>query len=52
MTLRALAIGFLGFRVAHGAAYIADLGVPRSVLWGCAVACTAGLFVAATAASV
>jgi uncharacterized MAPEG superfamily protein len=50
--MHALAVGFIVFRVAHGAAYVANLGIPRSVLWGCAMACTVGLFVIALAASV
>ncbi|MGC3998816.1 MAG: MAPEG family protein [Anaeromyxobacter sp.] len=50
-TMHALAIGFLVFRVAHGAAYIANLGIPRSVLWACAVSCTVGLFIAAIVTS-
>lgn len=49
--VHALAFGFFFFRLAHGAAYIANLGVPRSVLWGAAVSCTAGLFVVALASA-
>ncbi|MFT3709039.1 MAG: MAPEG family protein [Archangium sp.] len=43
--VHALAIGFFVFRLAHGAAYLANLGIPRSVLWGAAVSCTSGLFI-------
>jgi len=42
-----LAITFLAARVAHGALYLADLDVPRSLSFGVAMACTIGLFVLA-----
>jgi uncharacterized MAPEG superfamily protein len=48
--VHALAIGFIAFRLAHGAAYITNLGVPRSVSWGGGISCVAGLFLVAARA--
>jgi len=42
-----LALTFLVARIAHGALYLADLDVPRSLSFGVAMACTVGLFVLA-----
>jgi uncharacterized MAPEG superfamily protein len=49
--VHSLAIGFIAFRLAHGAAYIANLGVARSVLWGGGISCVAGLFLTAARAT-
>lgn len=42
-----LAVTFLAARVAHGALYLADLDVLRSLAFGVAMACSVGLFVLA-----
>jgi len=39
-----LCAGFLAFRIAHGALYIADLAAWRSVVWTAGFACSAGLY--------
>ncbi|MFO0599087.1 MAG: MAPEG family protein [Myxococcaceae bacterium] len=47
-----LAGAFLGLRVAHGVAYVANRGLARSVLWSAAVTCVAALFVLAIVTTV
>ena len=42
-----LALVFLGARVAHGAFYLADLDVLRSLVWFVGLVCTVGIFVLA-----
>jgi uncharacterized MAPEG superfamily protein len=42
-----LAVGFLAARVAHGAFYLADLDVLRSLVWFVGLGCSVGLFVLA-----
>jgi uncharacterized MAPEG superfamily protein len=42
-----LALAFLAARVAHGALYLADVDVLRSLVWFAGLACTVGLFVLA-----
>jgi uncharacterized MAPEG superfamily protein len=46
----ALALLYLGFRVAYGVLYMADRHVPRSLAWLAAMACVIGLFITAAAA--
>lgn len=41
-----LAFAWLGFRLAHGAAYLLDYAWTRSVFWSLALLCVAGLFLA------
>ncbi len=48
--LDALAVAFLLFRVAFGAAYIADKPVPRTWAWVGGFACTIGMYVVAITA--
>jgi uncharacterized MAPEG superfamily protein len=43
----ALALAFVGFRLAHAGFYLADLGVPRSLAFGGGVACILAIFFAA-----
>lgn len=43
----ALAIAYIGFRLAHAAFYLADLGIPRSLAFGGGVVCTLAIFFAA-----
>lgn len=50
-TANALALGFIGFRVAFGLAYIGDRASLRSVLWFGGLFCCIGLFVVAARAS-
>jgi len=45
----ALALSFLGFRMAYGVLYMADWHVLRSVAWLAAMACVIGLFITAAA---
>jgi uncharacterized MAPEG superfamily protein len=42
-----LALAFVGFRIAHALAYIANLGTLRSLVWFGGTACMVTLFVAA-----
>lgn len=42
-----LALAFVGFRIAHALAYMANLGVLRSLMWFGGIACIIGLFVSA-----
>jgi len=42
-----LAVTFLAARVAHGALYLADIDVARSLVWFVGLACTVGIFVLA-----
>lgn len=46
-TLDALAITFIGMRVAHGAFYLANLGVLRSLAFAGGGACTIAIFLSA-----
>ena len=46
-TVNALAMGFVVLRVAHGAFYIANLGVLRSLAFAGAGACTIAIFLSA-----
>lgn len=46
-TVDTLAITFIGFRVAHALAYMANLGVLRSLMFLGGMGCIVGLFVAA-----
>jgi uncharacterized MAPEG superfamily protein len=43
----ALAGGFVAVRVAHFAAYVADIPTLRSILWFVGLACILGLFISA-----
>lgn len=43
----ALAGGFVAARVAHFAAYVADMPTLRSILWFVGLACILGLFISA-----
>lgn len=45
-----LAVLFVLFRIAFGAAYIADRPMIRSLVWTAAFACTVGLFIASALA--
>jgi uncharacterized MAPEG superfamily protein len=45
--VRALSLGFLGFRLLHGGFYVAGQGTLRSSAWVAASLCTLGLFLAA-----
>ncbi|MDH5766370.1 MAG: MAPEG family protein [Gammaproteobacteria bacterium] len=40
----ALALGFTGFRIAHGLAYVANLGVIRSAVFFAGMACMLAIF--------
>ena len=42
-----LALGFIGFRLAHGIAYIGDWATLRSLVWAGGMGCVIGLFVIA-----
>lgn len=42
-----LAVAFVGFRLAHGVAYIANWATLRSLLWTGGMACVIALFVTA-----
>jgi uncharacterized MAPEG superfamily protein len=42
-----LALAFVGFRIAHALAYMANLGVLRSLMWVGGTVCVIALFVAA-----
>ena len=42
-----LALAFVGFRVAHAFAYMANLGMLRSLIWFGGTACVVALFVIA-----
>ncbi|OGI55642.1 MAG: hypothetical protein A2V58_07170 [Candidatus Muproteobacteria bacterium RBG_19FT_COMBO_61_10] len=42
-----LALAFIGFRLAHGLAYIGDWATLRSLLWTGGMGCVIGLFVSA-----
>lgn len=42
-----LALAFVGFRIAHALAYMANLGVLRSLVWFGGTVCVIALFVAA-----
>ena len=46
-SLNALALAFLGFRVAHGVFYLADRPTLRSLVWTGGFACIVALFVIA-----
>ena len=46
-TVNLLALAFIAFRVAHGAAYLADRPSLRSAMWAGGMACVIGLYVAA-----
>lgn len=46
-TIDMLALVFIAFRVAHGAAYLADRPSLRSAMWLGGIACVVGLYVAA-----
>jgi uncharacterized MAPEG superfamily protein len=43
----ALALGFIAARVAHFAAYVADIPTLRSIMWFTGLGCVVGLFVSA-----
>lgn len=43
-----LAVAFVGFRIAHGVAYLMDWATARSLVWAAAFACAVALFVSAT----
>ena len=43
-----LALAFVGLRIAHGLAYIANLATLRSLLWTGGMGCVVGLFVIAS----
>ncbi len=45
--LDVLAVAYIGFRLAHAAFYLADLGVPRSLAFGGGAACTVAVFLSA-----
>lgn len=45
--ITALAVAFLGFRLAHGICYLADLASLRSLVWAGGMGCVIGLFVLA-----
>ncbi len=45
--LDVLALTFVGFRIGHGAFYVADLAVPRSLAFGGAFACVVAIFLSA-----
>ncbi|TFV98570.1 hypothetical protein E4K72_17245 [Oxalobacteraceae bacterium OM1] len=49
-TIDLLALAFIGFRIAHGLAYVADKPSLRSTMWLGGAACVAGLFVIAARA--
>ncbi|HEX7648523.1 MAG TPA: MAPEG family protein [Noviherbaspirillum sp.] len=49
-TIDMLALAFIAFRVAHGAAYLGDRPTLRSAMWACGIACVAGLYIAAAGA--
>jgi uncharacterized MAPEG superfamily protein len=42
-----LALAFIGFRLAHGLAYIGDWATLRSLMWSGGMGCVIGLFVIA-----
>jgi uncharacterized MAPEG superfamily protein len=46
----ALAVAFIGFRLAYGAFYIADWATSRSLVWIAAFGCVIGLFILAARA--
>lgn len=46
-TVNALALGFLGARLAHGLCYLADRATLRSLAWLAAWACVIALFITA-----
>ena len=46
-TVNALALGFIAARVAHGGAYLANIGLLRSLLFFVGIGCVVGLFVVA-----
>ncbi len=46
-TADAVALAFIGLRVAYGLFYIADLALPRSIVWFAASLCSVSLFVLA-----
>lgn len=46
-TIDTLSIAFIGFRVAHALAYMANLGVLRSLMFLGGMGCIVGLFIAA-----
>jgi len=43
-TINALAMLFIGFRITHAIAYILNLGVLRSLMWACGMACVVSMF--------
>jgi len=45
-TIDMLAMGYIGLRLAYIALYVANMATIRSLVWGGAVACCVGLFVA------
>ncbi|VAW82752.1 hypothetical protein MNBD_GAMMA13-1728 [hydrothermal vent metagenome] len=47
-TINSLALIFIGFRIAHALAYIANLGTLRTLMWAGGFVCIIALFVAAT----
>lgn len=51
-TVDMLALAFIAFRVAHGAAYLADRPSLRSAMWGGGIACVVGLYIAAATVKV